>query len=308
MAFFTNGNDEVLQRQWARENGLSERVNLETILLSQIEHHRTEVFYNLDPVRYPSRFVSRLPGCVKRKIAWRAAPSNGANFSAYDLVVSNFPSILESYNRLGWRTAEFMPAHDPIMNGYANIKDRPVDVLFVGGYSRHHLKRAELLEAVGSMGDAINIRFHLDNSLLTRLAESRLGRLMPIERYRRPASIREIAMGPVFGVNLYEAISRAKIVINGAIDMAGPDRGNMRCFEAMGCGALLLSDEGLYPHGMIPGLNFMTWKNSMDAMRCIRELLADDSKRKTLAGEGYSMISNIYSKQRQWEKFQRLAA
>ena len=74
-AFYTNGDDERLQRAWARENGLSAKTPLEEILLAQIEAHRTDVFYNPDPVRYPSSFVRRLPASVKRKIAWRAAPS-----------------------------------------------------------------------------------------------------------------------------------------------------------------------------------------------------------------------------------------
>ena len=65
-AFFTNGDDEILQRQWARENGLRAEATLEDILLAQIESHQTEVFYNLDPVRYPSAFVRKLPGCVRK--------------------------------------------------------------------------------------------------------------------------------------------------------------------------------------------------------------------------------------------------
>ena len=307
-AFFTNGDDEVLQRQWARENGLSEKVNLETILLAQIEHHRTEVLYNLDPVRYPSRFVARLPACVKRKIAWRAAPSQGADFSAYDLVISNFPSILACYNRLGWCTAEFAPAHDHVMDRYAAVEERPVDVLFVGGYSRHHQKRAELLEAVAAMDKSIRIRFHLDSSRLTRLAESMLGRMMPTGRHRRPAAIRAMAMAPVFGLDLYDALSKAKIVLNGAIDMAGPDRGNMRCFEAMGCGGVLLSDEGNYPQGMVPGTNLLTWHDPADATHRIRELLADDARRTVMARAGHEMISQSYSKQRQWQRFLQLAS
>jgi hypothetical protein len=305
-AFFTNGDDELLQRQWARENGLSEKAALDTILLAQIEHHRTEVFYNLDPVRYPSRFIARLPNCVKHKIAWRAAPSKAADLSAYDLVVSNFPSILKGYARLGWRTADFTPAHDPIMNQYAKIEERPVDILFVGGYSRHHQKRAELLEAVSKMDKSICIRFHLDSSRLTHLAESWFGRMLPIDQHRRPASIRAIGMDPIFGLDLYDALSKAKIVLNGAIDMAGPDRGNIRCFEAMGCGSLLLSDEGVYPQGMIPGINLVTWHNPADAVRRIHELLADDASRSALARSGHDMVSHSYSKQSQWQKFKQL--
>ena len=73
-AFYTNGDDERLQRLWASENGLKTH-SLEQILLAQIEHHRTDVFYNLDPMRYDSSFVTKLPGCVKKSIGWRAAPS-----------------------------------------------------------------------------------------------------------------------------------------------------------------------------------------------------------------------------------------
>jgi hypothetical protein len=86
-AFFTNGDDELLQRTWARENGLGSKVSLERILLAQIESHRTEVFYNLDPIRYTSEFVRKLPGCIRRVIAWWAAPSRKTDFSAYDLIV-----------------------------------------------------------------------------------------------------------------------------------------------------------------------------------------------------------------------------
>src|SRR5712664_3978004 len=96
-AFFTNGDDELLQTAWAKENGLARNVSLEDILLAQIESHRTEIFYNLDPIRYGSEFVRKLPDCVRRSIAWWAAPSPGSDLSAYDLIVCNFPRILASY-------------------------------------------------------------------------------------------------------------------------------------------------------------------------------------------------------------------
>jgi hypothetical protein len=54
-AFFTNGDDEILQRHWAREQGPPGKTTLEAILLAQIEHHRTEIFYNLDPGALPQR-------------------------------------------------------------------------------------------------------------------------------------------------------------------------------------------------------------------------------------------------------------
>src|SRR5271156_419759 len=100
--FFTNGDDEGLQRTWAREMGLPGKISLEDILLAQIESHRTEIFYNLDPVRYNSDFVRKLPGCVRKAIAWRNIPSPWLDFGGYDLIVCNSPGLLKKYEACGW--------------------------------------------------------------------------------------------------------------------------------------------------------------------------------------------------------------
>lgn len=306
-AFFANGDDEIGQRAWAREHGLPHDCPLDRILLAQIEEHRTEVFYNMDPMRFASDFVRRLPGCVRKSIAWRAAPSPGADFAAYDLVICNFPTILESYRRAGWKAAYFAPGHDPAMDEFAGVRSRPIDVLFVGGYSRHHRRRAQLLEAVASRGRSHRVVMHLDRSRATRWAESWIGQLLPLSAHRRPASIRRVAREPIFGRDLYAALAQAKIVVNGAIDMAGNDRGNMRCFEAMGCGCTLLSDDGQYPQGMDPGRTLVTYADASDALGKLDALLAEPERQAEIARAGYEMVSSQYSKQSQWQRFQDLA-
>jgi hypothetical protein len=305
-AFFTNGNDPTLQGKWAKENGLPRNSKLVDILLAQIENHRTEVFYNLDPMRYGSDFVRKLPSCVKHSIAWRAAPSPGADFSAYSLLVCNFPSILNGYAAKGWRTAYFSPAHDPVMDIYAANTERPVDVLFVGGYSRHHRQRAEVLEAVAAEREHFRIAFHLDRSRLTKMAESPLGRIFPLAKHRRPKDIVAVSCEPVFGLDLYKALSQAKIVLNGAVDMAGLDRGNMRCFEAMGCGAAMISDAGNYPKGMISEQTLLLYQDSKNAVEIIRMALANPGKLEEMAKNGHSAVSTLYSKTMQWEMFNGL--
>jgi hypothetical protein len=302
-AFFTNGDEEKIQRQWAREHGLKTETSLVDILLSQIEEHRTEVFYNLDPMRYQSNFIRKLPGCVKKSIAWRAAPSPNADFGAYDAIVCNFPSILVSYRERGWRAEYFSPAHDPEMDAYATNTNRPVDVLFVGGYSRHHRQRAVILEAVSSLRERLNVVFCLDPSWLTRLAESRLGYLLPIASHRRPLDIRAVCHAPVFGRELYGMISKAKIVLNGAVDMAGSDRGNMRCFEAMGCGALMVSDQGKYPEGMQNEKTMLLYEGGDDAKTVIREAIENQAALRAIALLANNMVTERYSKTKQWVDF-----
>jgi Glycosyl transferases group 1 len=301
-AFFTNGDDEVLQNHWARENGMAAASSLEQILLAQIEHHRTEVFYNMDPVRYPSRFVGKLPGCVKKTIGWRAAPLGNADLSAYGLVVCNFPSMRDEWKAKGWRAATFFPAIDPVMAEYV-AAERPIDVLFVGGYSRHHSARAKTLEQVADLAASRNVVFCLDASRLTRLAESPIGHLLPLQKHRRPAGIASVARPPIFGREQYELIGRSKIVLNGSIDMAGPDRGNMRCFEAMGCGALLVSDAGNYPAGMVPGATMQAYDSPEHAAQLVSASLDNWPRQAEIAAEGRRQVSEIYSKSLQWKSF-----
>lgn len=307
-AFLANGDDIEIQRVWARERGMSWRASAEEILRAQIEEHRADVFYNLDVTGWSSNFITSLPGCVKRVIAWHAAPFRDVSFVGYDLVVNNFPSIQQAMRALGCRTDYFFPAYDPEMDCYAARSERPIDVLFVGGYSRHHQRRSAVLHAVATLAAEFNIVYHLDRSRLCALAESPLGRLLPLARHRRPPGIRALARGPIFGLDYYEVLSATKIVLNGAIDMSGADRGNLRCFEAMGTGALLLSDEGNYPAGMVDGETLVTYNSPEDAVMRIRELLADSSRRTRLARAGHQMISSRYSKEIQWKRFEALVA
>ncbi len=307
-AFFTNGDDESVQRLWAREHGLSSRASLIDILKAQIEEHRTDVFYNHDATGWDEDFVKSLPGCVKASICWHAAPFRNVPFSSYDLVVCNFPSILATIEKLGGRTEYFFPAYDPEFASYAARQDRPVDVMFVGGYSRHHQRRAEILEAVAQLAGSYNVVYHLDRSRLCRLAESPLGQLLPLAKHRRPPAIQAITHEPKFGRDYYEVLSEAKIVLNGAIDMSGDDRGNMRCFEALGSQSLLLSDQGNYPEGMTDGETLVTYDSSRQAVAQIKAMLENPERRLALARAGHEMVSTRYSKEVQWKRFEALVA
>lgn len=302
-AFYTNGDDETLQALWAREQGL-QTDSLERILLSQIEHHRTEVFYNLDPIRFGSSFVDKLPGCVKKSVCWRAAPSGDADLAKYDLVVCNFPSILDDWRHKGCKTAYFFPAHDPAMDVYAESRRDDFDLIFIGGFSRHHVKRSEALKAAAS-APGINARFYLEDSRLTRLANV-LPFVPGLGAYRHPAEIRAVRAGPIYGRDAYAALSRSRIVFNGAVDMAGEDRGNMRCFEATGCGAVLLTDSGGYPEGFVDGDTMVTYSSNDEIPKLVQRLTKEVAWANSIAEAGCAMVKDRYSKERQWTKFGEL--
>jgi len=101
-------------------------------------------------------------------------------------------------------------------------------------------------------------------------------------------------------------LSHARIVFNGAVDMAGEDRGNMRCFEAAGCGAVLLTDSGRYPDGFVDGETMVTYSSTDEIAKLIERLTKDASWASSIALAGCAMVKDRYSKERQWAKFQEL--
>lgn len=98
-------------------------------------------------------------------------------------------------------------------------------------------------------------------------------------------------------------ISKAKIVLNGAVDMAGTDRGNMRCFEAMGCGSLMVSDQGRYPEAMQNGMTMLLYEGGGEAKELIQGALVNSDGSRAIALQGQRMIRERYSKSKQWTDF-----
>lgn len=305
--FFTVADDELLQRRWAEENGLKSNDPTD-IVLAQIENFGADIVYQLDPVGFPSEFVKRLPSCVKKTIAWRAAPLGGADISAYDLILSNFPHFNDLWRRAGVRSEYFSPAWDPSMKPFAEAAERPVDMFFTGSYARTtgHDDRLDMLEAVIARGSwACDIR--LRANYWGRLIDKPLLRWVPFPT-NVPRRIRRVSKSPIYGKQMYRAISRSKIVLNPATSITGKFRGNMRCWEAMGCGAVMLGTEGEYPDGFIDGKNYVSYKAVPELFEKVAWLLSDVSTRLRIAREGEEMIRRRWGKDNQWNDFLEIAA
>ncbi|MHA3842289.1 glycosyltransferase family protein [Sphingomonas aestuarii] len=304
--FLSAGNLLAFQKQWAREHGWNNPKSESEILLAQLESHRSEVFYNLDPVRFDDNFIAKLPGCVKVKIAWLAAPSRSATFNRYDRIVNNFPSILLGQARRGLNSEYFFPSHDERLNRFSNNSNREVDIVFVGGFSRHHLNRTAMLGELAILSEKYKIALHLDLSKATKIAETPFGFIPPLRRFRRSAPIKRISQPPLFGRSMFERFSNSKVVVNGAIDMAGGDRGNLRCWEALGCGSLLLTDKGSYPAGFEQGKTHIEYDSGYGISNVLEDLLSNPELISSVSRAGHRMISSVYSKSNQWKSFQQI--
>ncbi len=303
-SFLTSTADPAMQRAWAHENGLSESLSPHDILLAQIEAFKPDVLYSQAPNSFPDHVRRRLPELVKARICWKAPPDFSPEIEGFQMALNNFPDSFPKYEAMGIATGYFSPSYDTAMVGLSENQDRPVDVCFVGTYSRHHRRRAEMLEQIADLSTRYNVRMALAFDRAARVANLPIGVIPPLSRYRAPAAIRRVAITPLFGRAMYQLFSQSKIVINSAIDVAGQDRGNIRCFEALGCGALMLSDSGRYPEGMVDGETIVTYDRTEDIPALVTALLMDEPRRCRIAAAGLDLMQNRFSKSILWKKFQ----
>jgi Glycosyl transferases group 1 len=308
-AFLTSTADPSTQRQWALENGLSENASPHEILVAQIEAFKPDVFYTHGTGYFPETVLKRIPSLCKINVCWKGPPDFTNNLSSFKLLVNNFPSSLPKYRAMAQiETGYLTPSFDPAMEPYCFNHDRPVDVLFAGSYSRHHRRRAEIVEALSALPSNIRVALNLNFDRLTQLANTPLGLVPGLQTHRVPTNVRRINQDPLFGVAMYKQLASAKIVVNCAIDVAGADRGNMRCFEAMGCGALLVSDKGSYPPGMVDGETMVTYSTPTELVETIAALLQDEPKRARVAAAGLELARSRYGKAAVWKQFQSLVS
>lgn len=299
---------EPALRRWAIAHGLAPNTAADDILLAQIEDHGAEVFYSTNATRHSEGFLRRMPGCVRLTIGWLGSEIVGTGLPHFNAIVSNFPTLNAYHAKAGLRTFYLTPSYETQtdVTGYLPWSVRRRDVFFAGTYSRHHQKRARLIEDVArTVGDQrFIVDFRLLNSRYTRLAEATpLGLFPPFSKVRRPRNVRRFAKPAAFGREMFDLLGHARIVINIAIDIAGRDRGNMRCFEALSAGALMISDEGDYPEGFIDGQTHITYRDTGGALALIQHYLNEPELAAHIARAGWDMIRQTYSKARQWHDF-----
>jgi len=316
--FFTLWDYERLQLLWAKENNLKS-TDLDEIKLAQIEKYKPDVFYNMSAV-YDNEFINKLG---KNKSGFKRVYWNGIIAKEpkpilnYDGHISLHRPFVEFWKKSGLAACELQPG---IPDGWKNMgcSERNTDVLFYGQYAKEYFgSRAETIDRLirYKVETGFDVRCHLQY-IETRAAIFKQG--IPLVRRRYPGLtiqlpivtfpnklIRKHANPPLYGDDLYQAIGRAKIVVNGFTDFNGGYKSNMRLFEAIGLGAFLITEEGIYPDGFEPGVDFYTYSNPDNLIDQIKRVLEDWPSHAAMASRTRQKIANLYSKHRQWHEFQQ---
>jgi hypothetical protein len=314
--FYTMWDYPLLQHKWAEEKGWNEK-DVKKILYAQIEDFKPDVFYNCSPIRFSKEEIENNISTDISKICWYASPeTKQIDFSVYGTRLTNLPSDVKSLDKVGFRNDLFQPAHDPVMDEVRAKAVKDTDIFFYGQYLKAFFKTRNalidsLLEYKVSSNYKIDVALQYSMRKKQNYPFSRPYRFRTVfgEKVVEPSKlVITNSIKPLYGLDLYEKIAASKIVFNAAVDFSGNYKVNMRNFEALGLGAHMLSDKGLYPDHFDAGVHFSTYNNFEGFVKKAEYLLANDEQRSSISNAGNSMIRTNYSKEQQWQRFQEIIA
>lgn len=216
--------------------------------IKQVKSFRPDILYCQDLWFLSEADFMELRPYAKVIVGQIASPLPPVRYlKCYDLILTSFPHFVPKLRSLGVTSDYFPIGFEETLINKVGIKERDIDISFVGGVSRHHASAIDLLEY---LAEETPIQFFGYGS-----------KLLP-----RSSKIRQKHFGEVWGLGMYQTLSRSKITINRHINVAENYANNMRLYEATGMGALLITDQkDNISELFTPGKEIVTYRDKEDA-------------------------------------------
>lgn len=309
--FFTLWNYERLQQLWAKEHGLKTD-SLQVIKRAQLEEYKPDIFYDFSAM-LDKDFVKQypLPSSVQ-KVAWYGIIEKQPELlTDYDKRVTLHRPYLAQWQQHQLPAFELQPAFDDRWKKYDQA-EKPIDILFYGqflnrilGYRNEFV--TSLLKYAQEEKD-LTIRIHLQLQSPRKVRKKIFGIGIPKLHEKFPSDfVTQHALPPIYGEQLYQTIGQSKFVINGYGNHNVHFKSNMRLYEALGCGSLLISERGKYPEGFVEDVHYIPY-DIHRARKTINALKGIVSQYDSLYAQHHQAIEAVqqrYSKQHQWERFKQ---
>jgi hypothetical protein len=273
-------NNHHLIGQWSLDNSYEWDVP-ETWVCERIRRYKPDVLFSMGLWIVNDRVHKIARGCGVKVIAGHCG-SQLDNFEAdrYDVIFTPTPQYVDKFAEAGVY-CEYLPMafaprlYDP--------KDRAKwnGVSFIGGITANHQRRYNLIKKVGEVLAPTGRLLHCYGYGFDELKDA------PGIAYQ----------GEAWGRDAYGILGFTEITINAHIDFVHPYVGNMRMFEATGCGALLITDWGENIEKLfVPGKEVIAYKSITGAAAAVlyyldhREearIIAENGRQRTLRDHTY---------------------
>jgi len=278
-------NNEILQLTWCREYApdLVERFStrqdttawLMEVMLRQIEAVHPDALFQIPVYDFPPEIMEQLKSLTRLYIGQCAYPlREDRSLHPFDLMLSSLPNYVERFRSMGLK-ADLLPlGFDPRIEERLPRMDRDHDVVFIGGFCEQHMPRTLFLEQV-IQGLGPDVSFEC-------IGYTDRDGLAP------DSPIRERLKEPLWGLDMFATLKRAKIVLNAHAPWAEGYANNMRQYEATGMEACLLTHHAPnIDDFFIPGREIATYDSVHSCVNALHGLLSDTAGRQELAHNGH---------------------
>ncbi len=303
-------NNDLLQNQWAKENGIKiedmgqrelarslpslrglipplirmrlrqafpfmrqppRRRGFYEILVAQIKQYRPDVLFVQDMSLLDNDFLSEVKGDGCFIVGYIGCSlPQSRTFNSYDLVFSQLPQHVEYFRQQGIASNLLHLAFEPSVLEKLSDRQDKSGIVHVGGYSAVHVERIRLLQDVCRKFDIDCWGYGVEN--------------LP-----RDSAIRKNYRGQAWGLEMYRLLSRSKMTLNVHGEISGVVRfaGNMRLFEATGVGTLLITDwKPNLPELFEPGKEVVAYRTPEECAELIEYFLEHGDEREAIARAG----------------------
>lgn len=316
-------NAEHLQKVWAGEHGL--HVTGRDIVMAQLQHIKPDVVFFQDSFVFNGEWIAalreRVPS-IKLVIGWcctNYTPAHIEQFRAFDFLLVCSRGFADDFSRLGLKVYETHHAfEESLLPRMAENNAYPlVDFIFLGSIvpgARGHGMRRDILNALISSGITLDVYAHILTiepldlffrrsayiaaRALTAAGLRSLAKSLPLiqkayyleEMPGNPTQVDEIkriAKPSVYGLEMFKALSRAKIGFNYHGEGSGEYACNVRLFEVTGAGACLVTDWKKNLHEMFElDTQVVAFKTAEECIEKVRWLIAHPQKAAEIARRG----------------------
>jgi spore maturation protein CgeB len=248
------GNDYKLQQKWLDENNINIKANKKTkqsIVLLQVEKFTPDVFFMGSMFDYYSTFLNQVSNITENIFTWIACPyAKDLDFRNIKCVLTSSIKYVHTFRSMGIDSELLGAGFDEDILYKIKDKRKIYNTSFIGGLSSIHQERVDSLnELLKSKDDIAIFGYGLNKSFLGLFRS-------PLEKAYK---------GELWGLSMYEVLSRSSHTLNFHIKEADGLSANMRMYEATGCGTLLFTEESSNLHDLFePNKEVISYKNIDD--------------------------------------------
>lgn len=297
-------NAEPLQRAWARETGAEfpETGWQVRLPMAQVRRFRPDVLWIGSNFRYFGSWLRPVREYCGSVVAWTAAPlPAGLDLGGIDCILTSHENFVREFRSRGVRCERVLPCFETAILDALGDPPRDLPVSFVGSLSWAHMDRIRAMNRVAKE-TPLEIWTAAPKVLSRSAMRPAFWRARWAARDLIPRSHSE-----VFGRAMYEVMLRSRLAVNVHIGVAGGLAGNMRMFEATGCGALLLTEQAPNLAELFrPGEEVVSYDGTGDLIAKIRHYLARPDEAAQIAVAGQRRTLTGYSAEIRAQELERL--